>query len=155
DAFGGSGDYGYAALVSAQVLSRALEGGAPLDRDNGDEFTEIAPDPCKNDDATSVIYVPGVDMLSVSYAPGSASCDPIEITGGNTPAHQQVFFTPNSADTDHDGVPDGADNAWQDYNPDQSDSDGDGYGDVADCDADNDALTGAAELSLLVDIFGK
>jgi hypothetical protein len=157
DAFGGSGDYGYAGLISAKALQRALAGGAPVDRQNPGEFTEIAPDPCKNDDATSVLYVPGVEMLSVSYAAGSEppSCDAIETTGGDNPAHQQLYFPPNAPDTDHDGVPDGADNAYQVPNPEQTDTDGDGYGDVADCDADNDSLTGAAELSLFVDVFGR
>ena len=95
-------------------------------------------------------------MLSVRYAAGSPppSCDPIETTGGSNPAHQQLFFPPGAPDTDGDGVPDGADNAYQVPNPDQADTDGDGYGDVADCDADNDNVTGAAELSLLVNAFG-
>lgn len=157
DAFGGSGDYGYAALLDSSVLTRVLEGGAPLDRENAAEYTEIAPDACRNDDATSVLFVPGIEMLSVSYAAGSAppDCAPMETTGGDNPAHQQLFFPPGAPDTDGDGVPDGADNAFQVPNPDQADTDGDGYGDVADCDADNDAVTGAAELSRLVDVFGK
>lgn len=157
DAFGGSHDFGYAALIDASVLNRALEGGAPLDRNNPAEFTVIAPDPCQNDDATSVIFVPGVEMLTVSYAAGSAppNCADMETTGGDNPAHQQLFFPPGAPDTDGDGVPDGADNAYQVPNPDQADTDGDGYGDVADCDADNDSVTGAAELSGLVDLFGK
>jgi hypothetical protein len=157
DAFGGSGDYGYAALLSASVLTRALGGGARLDRNDAAEFTVIAPDACLNDDSTGVLFVPGVDMLSVSYAASSAppNCEPIETTGGDNPARQQLFFPPAAPDTDGDGVPDGADNAYLVPNPDQTDADGDGYGDVADCDADNDSLTGAAELSLFVNQFGK
>jgi hypothetical protein len=156
DAFGGSGDYGYAGLIDAQVLERALAGGAPVNRSLPAEFTEIAPDPCRNDDATSVLFVPGVEMLSVSYAAGSQppNCDGIETTGGNNPADQQLYFPPGAPDTDGDGVPDGADNAYLVPNPDQVDADDDGYGDVADCDADNDTLLGAAELSALVDAFG-
>lgn len=156
DAFGGSHDFGYAALLDASVLSRVLEGGAALDRSSPAEFTEIAPDPCRNDDATSVLFVPGVEMLSVSYAAGSSppNCAAMETTGGDNPAHQQLFFGSDAPDTDGDGVPDGADNAYLVPNPDQADTDGDGYGDVADCDADNDAVTGAAELAPLVDGFG-
>lgn len=157
DAFGGSADYGYAGLVNASVITRVLAGGAPLDRENSAEFSQIAPDPCKNDDATAVLFVPGIEMLSVSYNAQSQppDCAPMDVTGDGVPPHQQLYFPPGAPDTDGDGVPDGADNAYQVPNPDQADTDGDGYGDVADCDADNDNLTGAAELSLLVDAFGK
>jgi hypothetical protein len=159
DAFGGSGDFGYAGLVSASVLTRVLAGGAPVDRNNSAEFARIAPDPCKNDDATAVLFVPGIEMLSVSYDAQSLppSCSPIDTTNsvpGASP-HQQLYFPPGAPDTDGDGVPDGADNAYQVPNPDQTDTDGDGYGDAADCDADNDNLTGAGELSRLADAFGK
>jgi hypothetical protein len=156
DAFGGSGEYGYAGLVSGDVLTRVLAGGAPLDRDNPAEFTKIAPDPCQNDDATAVLFVPGVEMLSVSYNAQSQppDCASMDVTGDGVPPHQQLYFPPGAPDTDGDGVPDGADNAYQVPNPDQTDTDGDGYGDVADCDADNDDLTGAAELSLLANAFG-
>jgi hypothetical protein len=158
DAFGGSGDYGYAALIDATVLSRVLEGGAPLDPKSSKELTIIAPDPCRNDDATAVLFVPGVQMLSVSYdaqslPPDCASMDTTGATG--QPPRQQLYFPPDAPDTDHDGVPDGADNAYQIPNPDQLDSDGDGYGDAADCDDDNDSFVGRAELSSFVDAFGK
>ncbi len=157
DAFGGSGDFGYAALVDSAVLARVLAGGAPLDRSSPQEFTQIAPDPCKNDDATSVLFVPGLKMLSVSFNAASMppDCAKLDASGDGEPPEQQLYFPPGAPDTDGDGVPDGADNAYQDPNPDQADSDGDGYGDAADCDEDNDDFVGRGELSRLVDAFGK
>lgn len=157
DAFGGSADLGYAGLIDASVLKRALAGGAPVDRENSQEFTQIAPDPCKNDDATSVLFVPGVEMLSVSYYATTLppDCAFMDSSGGGKPPQQQLYFSPDAPDTDGDGVPDGADNAYQTPNPDQTDADGDGYGDVADCDEDNDDWIGRGELSKLVDSFGK
>ncbi len=157
DAFGGSGDYGYAGARERLGAGPRTRGGAPADREKPEEFREIAPDPCRNDDATSVLFVPGVEMLSVSSSTGSLppNCDPIETTGTGVTPVQQLYFPDDAPDTDGDGVPDGADNAYQAPNPDQADSDGDGYGDAADCDADNDNLLGRAELSRLVDAFGK
>jgi hypothetical protein len=157
DAFGGSGDLGYAALIDARVLSRVLGGGARLDPNAPGELIKIAPDPCMNDDATSVLYAPGLDMLSVSYAAASSppDCAAVDLSGGGAPPHHQLYFPPDALDTDGDGVPDGADNAYQTPNPDQEDTDGDGYGDVEDCDEDNDDFVGRGELSKLVDLFGK
>jgi hypothetical protein len=157
DAFGGSADVGYAALIDSGVLSRVLAGGARLDRENTQEFKTIAPDPCKNDDATSVLFVRGLEMLTVSFNAASMppDCAFMDASGDGEPPEQQLYFPPNAPDTDGDGVPDGADNAYQTPNPDQADTDGDGYGDVADCDEDNDDWVGRGELSKLVDLFGK
>lgn len=156
DVFGATGNSGFAGLISASVVNRVLEGGAPANPAVTGEVTKLAPDPCQNDDSTSVLYVPGVTMLIVSFNGASMppDCAPYDFAGGGL-QQVQLYFPNNAPDTDHDGIPDGADNAYLVPNPDQIDSDGDGFGDVSDCDVDNDGLVGRAELSQLVDAYGR
>jgi YVTN family beta-propeller protein len=55
-------------------------------------------------------------------------------------------FDPNeSADSDEDTIPDGADNCPADFNPEQTDTDGDGTGDECDSDIDGDGLANDAD----------
>jgi hypothetical protein len=155
DVFGSSGNYGYAVVVSAAVVARVLVGGASADLSSPADFQKIQPDPCHNDDSTGVWYAPSLDMLVVtadlaSMPPNCASVD----TTQSGPSGQQ-YFAPNAPDSDGDGIPDGADNAYLTPNPDQKDSDGDGWGDAADCDADNDGLVDRADLSALMQAFGS
>ncbi len=56
DAFGSSGHYGYAAIVTAAVVQRVLTGGAPADPESAADYFKVQPDPCHNDDATNVWY---------------------------------------------------------------------------------------------------
>ncbi len=155
DAFGGSGHLGYAGLIRSAVLQRVLEGGPPLDPKSGADFVKIAPDPCQNDDSTSVWFAPGVDMLVVTAYLGSVppNCAPTDTTGGGAPATTQLYFSPTAPDSDGDGVPDGADNAYLTPNPDQLDADSDGFGDAAECDVDHDGVLGRAELSAFLQAF--
>jgi hypothetical protein len=156
DVFGTTGNSGFGGLISATVVDRVLDGGAPANPAVTGEVTKLAPDPCQNDDVTSVLYVPGVTMLIVSFNDASMppDCEPYDFSGGRV-QQLQLYFPNNAPDTDTDGVPDGADNAYLVPNPDQADSDGDGFGDVSDCDVDNDGLIGRAELSRLVDAYGR
>ncbi|OJY31431.1 MAG: hypothetical protein BGO98_15325 [Myxococcales bacterium 68-20] len=155
DAFGGSGDYGYAALIHGDVLTRVLAGGDPLDRSMPGEFTVMAPDPCKNDDFTNVQYVSSLKMLVVSanLASKPPNCAPMDNGAASGSATVQLYFPPDAPDTDGDGIPDGADNAYLTPNPDQTDSDGDGFGDVADVDFDNDGIVSGKDFSVFVDAF--
>ncbi len=155
DAFGGSGDYGYAALIHGDVLTRVLAGGAPLDESTPGEYTAIAPDPCKNDDFTSVQYVASLKMLVVSanLASKPPNCAAMENGSESGTATVQLYFPPDAPDSDGDGIPDGADNAYLTPNPDQTDSDGDGFGDVADLDFDNDGIVSGKDFSVFVDAF--
>lgn len=155
DAFGDSGDYGYAALIHAGVLTRVLAGGAPVDESKPGEYSAIAPDPCKNDDFTSVQYVSSLAMLVVSanIASKPPSCAAMDSGAASGTASVQLYFPPNAPDTDGDGIPDGADNAYLTPNPDQTDSDGDGFGDVADLDFDNDGIVTGKDFSIFVDAF--
>ncbi len=154
DAFGGSGHYGYAGLVSAAVVQRVLAGGVQGDPASAADYLKIQPDPCHNDDATNVWVAPSLGMLVVTANLSSQppNCEQYDITQSG--ATGQQFFTPNAPDTDGDGIPDGADNAYLTPNPDQTDADGDGWGDAGDCDADNDGKVDRAELDALMKAFG-
>ncbi len=155
DAFGNSGHYGYAGLVSAAAVQRVLGGGAIADSESPADYVKIQPDPCHNDDATNVWYAPSLGMLVVTANLSTLppNCGAFDVTQSGPDGQQ--FFTPNAPDTDGDGVPDGADNAYLTPNPDQKDSDGDGWGDAADCDADNTGIVDRADLSALMNAFGS
>ncbi|HEX4334375.1 MAG TPA: hypothetical protein VH062_00600 [Polyangiaceae bacterium] len=110
DVFGSTGHYGYAQVVSASVVARVLTGGAPADPDDANDVTKLSPDPCHNDDWTGITFVPGVDTVIVSANLGTTppNCATVDwTTGPVTPA--TIYFPPDAPDTDHDGIPDGAD----------------------------------------------
>lgn len=110
DVFGSSGHKGYVNVIDAAVISRVLSGGAPADADDPSEVERIAPDPCHNDDRTTVVYVPGVDMLLVSANLASLppNCQDVDWSAGPT-GSIQVYFPPGAPDSDGDGIPDGVD----------------------------------------------
>jgi len=155
DAFGSSGHYGYAGLVSSAAIQQVLTGGAVANPVSPADWAKIQPDPCHNDDATNVWYAPSLGMLVVTANLSSLppTCAQFDVTRSG-PAGQQ-FFSPDAPDTDGDGVPDGADNAYLTPNPDQKDSDGDGWGDAGDCDANDDGVINRADLSALMAAFGS
>jgi hypothetical protein len=132
-----------------------LTGGVIADTQSAADYTKVQPDPCHNDDATNVWYAPSLGMLVVTANLTSEppNCAPIDVT--NSGPDGQQFFSPSAPDTDGDGVPDGADNAYLTPNPDQKDTDGDGWGDAADCDADNTGFVDRADLSALMNAFGS
>lgn len=113
DVFGSSGDIGYADVVSSTVVTRVLAGGAPADASNPADVTEIAPDPCKNDDWTGITYVPGVDMVIVSanLATMPPNCAMVDYTDGGTPVI--LYFPPDAPDQNGNGIPDGADPTYE------------------------------------------
>ena len=155
DAFGNSGHYGYAGLVSAAAVQRVLSGGAVADPTAPSDYVKIQPDPCHNDDATNVWYAPSLGMLVVTANLSSKppNCAPYDMAHSGSDGQQ--YFSANAPDSDRDGIPDGADNAYLTPNPDQKDADGDGWGDAADCDADNDGLVNRMDLSALMAAFGS
>lgn len=105
----------------------------------------------------------GGDIETHALVPGSPAIDAVPATACAAATDQRGVSRPQGSDcdigafeleavvdTDGDGIPDGSDNAPNDYNPDQSDVDGDGIGDVADtcpnddtdtCDPDGSAAT--------------
>jgi len=155
DAFGNSGHYGYAGLVSAAAIQRVLSGGASADPTASADFVKVQPDPCHNDDATNVWYAPSLGMLVVTANLSSKppNCAQFDVTHSGPDGQQ--YFSPNAPESDGDGIPDGADNAYLTPNPDQKDTDGDGWGDAADCDADNDGIVNRTDLSALMAAFGS
>jgi hypothetical protein len=155
DAFGSSGHYGYAGLVSAAAVQRVLAGGAVADSTATSDYVEVQPDPCHNDDATNVWFAPSLGMLVVTadLSTQPPNCAQFDVTHSGPDGQQ--FFSPNAPDTDGDGIPDGADNAYLTPNPDQKDSDGDGWGDADDCDVDNDGHVDRAELEAFMAAFGS
>ncbi len=155
DAFGNSGHYGYAGLVSAAAVQRVLSGGAIADPTAPTDYVHVQPDPCHNDDATNVWYAPSLGMLVVTANLSSTPPDCAQMDVTHSGPDGQQFFSPNAPDSDGDGIPDGADNAYLTANPDQKDSDGDGWGDAADCDADNSGRVDRSDLSALMAAFGS
>jgi hypothetical protein len=57
------------------------------------------------------------------------------------------------ADTDGDGIADGADNCTAVSNVDQRDTDGDGFGNLCDADLDNDCAINFADLGIMKSVF--
>jgi len=155
DAFGSSGHYGYAGLVSAAAIQQVLAGGAMANPASPADWAQIQPDPCHNDDATSVWYAPALAMLVVTanLSTTPPNCAEFDVTHSGPDGQQ--FFSPDAPDSDGDGVPDGADNAYLTPNPDQTDTDGDGWGDAGDCDANDDGVINRADLSALMAAFGS
>lgn len=70
---------------------------------------------------------------------------------GAEATRQRVELVSVSADTDHDGLLDGADNCPEFFNPNQGDRDADGIGDACDPDADGDGLPNEADVCPLDD----
>ncbi len=87
DVFGSTGEFGYAALISSEVLGRVLDGGPPLDPDDDHELVRIAPDPCANDDTVSIVYVDAVEMaiVSANLASLPPNCAATDWSYGPTP----------------------------------------------------------------------
>ncbi len=137
---------GYAALVAAEVLERALAGaGGPVDESDPGEYRELAPDPCGDDAATGALVAPTGPAVGVMFNPNEGR--PCQAPAsdlwlpGTRPA-VTLLAAEGASDGDGDGIPDLLDNAAATFNPDQRDSDGDGYADVADADLDGDGRVG-------------
>jgi hypothetical protein len=97
-------------VIDHRVLARVLDGtGVPADPTNMDDYRRIAPDPCANDDATSVIYVEATQSLYVSanLSMPEGMCADLDWSGPDTPRSSQVYFPPGAPDDDMDGVPNG------------------------------------------------
>jgi hypothetical protein len=110
DAFGSTGNKGYAAVIDHLVLSRVLSGGSPLNPAMPGELQVVAPDPCKNDDATNVLYIDGINLLLVSanMSTQPPECADLDWSGSGPPPFH-AYFPPDPPDEDADGIPDGVD----------------------------------------------
>lgn len=164
DAFGvgGASENGYAALVRASVVTAVLGGSqTPVNEASSSQYLEFTPDPCEDDSSTSpiafvghtsalaIVWNPSGDEYSSPagqcYSAGSA-WDYWEV--GVTPK-VTLYFPDGAPDSDSDGVPDGADNAYLTANANQRDTDGDGFGNIADADLDNDGDVDTGDYTIL------
>ncbi|WP_437927799.1 dockerin type I domain-containing protein [Sorangium sp. So ce291] len=165
DAFGvgGASENGYAALIRASVVASVVGGSqTPVNEGSSSQYRELVPDACEDDSATSPIaFVGHTSALAIAWNPsgdeysspagqcysaGSAS-DFWEV--GVTPK-VTLYFPDGAPDTDSDGVPDGADNAYLTANANQRDTNGDGFGNIADADLDNDGDVDTNDYNILM-----
>jgi hypothetical protein len=114
DVFGTSGRHGYAQIVGASVVSRVLAGGPPADSADPKDVMKLSPDPCHNDDWTGITFVPGVEtvIVSANLASTPPDCAAVDWSSGPSTA-ASLYFPPGAPDSDHDGIPDGADPDYQ------------------------------------------
>ncbi len=106
DVMGTSGQYGYAVQMESETVARVLAGGSPAE---DSDLLRIQPDPCSNDDTTSVLAVAGLEMLLVSTNQASppGACEDIDWSFG-APTYA-IYFAPHAPDSDGDGIPDAID----------------------------------------------
>ncbi|MGI6655719.1 MAG: thrombospondin type 3 repeat-containing protein [Desulfobulbus sp.] len=157
---GGPDENGYAALIRQGVVSAIASGARTtpvLDGNKSDnaEHKFFAPDPCQDDSATGILAGNWGRGLAVMWNPTSyEQGQPAGLPGsaaelwevGVTP-RLTVYYPASAPDSDGDGIPDGADNAYLTPNPGQEDADGDGYGTAADADFNNDGLVDGTDYS--------
>jgi len=105
-----TGQLGFAAVIDHGVLKRVLDGGSPVDPASDEDIMRLAPDPCMNDDTTSVTYVQGIDLVLVSanMATEPPECAPIDWSYGDR-GPLVAYFPSNAPDEDGDEIPDGVD----------------------------------------------
>ncbi|WP_437594109.1 dockerin type I domain-containing protein [Sorangium sp. So ce1000] len=164
DAFGvgGASENGYAALIRGSVVAGVLAGNhAAVNEASSSQYRTLAPDPCQDDSATAPIaFVGHTSALAIAWNPsGDEYSSPAGqcYSAGSAWDYWEVGVTPKvtlyfpdgAPDSDSDGVPDGADNAYLTANADQRDTDGDGFGNIADADLDNDGDVDTNDYTLL------
>ena len=155
--FGSPQDIGYAALINNSVVTRVLGGGAAVDTSNTDEWKALQPDPCANDSATGIIYDSWSGGMAVMWNPYSdaGSCATADEWHPGMLPRLTIYYPGSAPDSDDDGIPDGADNAYLTANPGQEDTDGDGYGNAVDADLDNDNTVGLADFKAFKQVYGS
>ena len=161
DAFGAGGpsENGYAAIIKTGRVDAIADKSTitpPVsdgNKTNTADYKYFAPDPCQDDSATGILAGDWGRGLGVMWnptgdgaggcagSPGSAS----DYWASGVTPKLTIYYPGSAPDSDGDGIPDSADNAYKSYNPLQDDSDGDGYGDVVDADYDNDGDVDAAD----------
>jgi hypothetical protein len=162
DAFGtgGPSERGYAALISRSVIQRvtAPTPGSPVSEGDSTEYREFAPDPCRNDSAMGILASNWTKGLAVMWNPANDTCNMGAADDYWMPGVKPkltVYYSANAPDSDGDGIPDGADNAYLTANPDQRDTDGDGYGNAADADFNNDGVVNSQDRALFNAAYGS
>jgi hypothetical protein len=134
------GEKGFAAVIHAHVLERALDDGGAVDEHDNLEYRELQPDGNGDDSGTFAVYNPWGDGIVIQWNPRNFSGTGFGPYDGWYPGVQPIATTyyAEALDQDGDGIPDASDNAYMTYNPGQEDTDGDGWANAADADYDND-----------------
>ena len=155
--FGSPQDYGYAALIHNSVVTRVLGGGLPVDTTDTDEWKPLQPDGCGNDTATGILYGSWSEGLAVMWNPYSVpgSCAAADMWGIGVLPRLTIYYPGSAPDSDSDGIPDGADNAYLTENAGQEDSDGDGYGNAADADFDDSGVVDISDYQTFRNEYGN
>ncbi|MGI6655728.1 MAG: dockerin type I domain-containing protein [Desulfobulbus sp.] len=169
DAFGSGGpdENGYAVLIRQGVVSAIASGARTTPVNDGNlsdnaEYQYFAPDPYRDDSATGVLagnWGRGLAVMwnPTSYEQGQPAGPPGSATEywlpGVTP-RLTVYYPASAPDSDGDGIPDGADNAYLTPNPGQEDTDGDGYGNAADADFNNDGVVNLLDANIFKTQWG-
>ncbi len=170
DAFGvgGVNENGYAALIKHGIVNDIAAGTRTTPVTDGDkadnaEYKFFAPDPCQDDSATGILAGNWGKGLAVMWNPtyyetqgscyGGAGSASDYWLPGVTP-RLTIYYPGSAPDTDGDGIPDAADNAYLTPNPGQQDTDGDGYGNAADADFNNDSQVNQSDFLSFRQQFG-
>ncbi len=164
DAFGsgGAAENGYFALVRQSVVANALLGAGPVNEASSSQYRELAPDACRDDASTApIVYNRHTEAIAAMWNPSSnggacyAAGSAQDYWGSGVQGKITQYFVTGAIDTDGDGVPDGADNAYNTANASQCDSDGDGWGNAADADLNNNGTVNAADMTIFNAASGK
>ena len=152
------GETGFAAVIHADALQDGLDDVGPLSKNDPTMYKELQPDAAGDDSATFAVYNPWAEGIVLMWnpmnysGPGYGSYDAWSI--GVQPI-ATTYYSGTPPDTDGDGIPDGSDNAYLTYNPDQTDTDGDGWANAADADLNNDNTVDAGDFSMFRDVYGS
>ena len=152
------GEKGFAALIHADVLERALGNGGSVDEANPGEYKELQPDVVGDDSATFAVYNPWGKGVCLAWNPRNFSGEGFGPYDGWYIGVQPIlttYYSDEIPDLDGDEIPDASDNAYKTDNAGQEDTDGDGWANAADADFDNDDWVSMSDYYGFNGCYGK